>query len=309
MKRKNAFTLIELLVVVAIIALLIGILLPSLSRAREVANRTVCASNLTGLFKAMYTYSVTNRDKFPKYHSQGASGSVTGFIERGRNTTDQATVLTDLEDNATAALWLIVRDGSADTKSFLCPSDKLGEPDPVVQINGIQYTQTAVNLANTWDIGLPKSLSYSLMNMYDVNALIHWSSGATAAYAIMSDDNNASINSVHTSIKGDNLSTREIKQQENSQIHADGEGQNLLFGDGHVSFETDPYQGQSSENVFAVNGNTTVGGAETGNQAPEATNQSIEAVNRNTDSALLPIKRDKGIGSTLSFQLANESDY
>ena len=55
--RHHGFTLIELLVVVAIIALLISVLLPSLSQAREQAKRAVCLSNLRSLGTSMNTYA------------------------------------------------------------------------------------------------------------------------------------------------------------------------------------------------------------------------------------------------------------
>ena len=64
--RKNfkAFTLIELLVVIAIIALLIAILLPSLSRARELSKRLVCAANIKGIGTSAKIYANDNNERW-----------------------------------------------------------------------------------------------------------------------------------------------------------------------------------------------------------------------------------------------------
>ncbi len=118
-KRRPGFTLVELLVVIGIIALLIGLLLPGLTRARESASRVACLSNLRQVHQSFMLYGLANRDQVPLGYR--ASTGSKQFNSMVYSTTGQFTLFG----------WLYNANLIAQPRAFYCPA----ENDPREQFN------------------------------------------------------------------------------------------------------------------------------------------------------------------------------
>jgi type II secretory pathway pseudopilin PulG len=235
-----AFTLIELVIVIAIIAVLIGLLLAAMEKARHKGYIDACASNLRQIGQAITMYSNENRGNYPRTIYVAGATPVAGTGATAVDAFHGAVSPNDV----TAPLWLLARNQKLPTKIFICPYSDVNEfevdlGDPSTQANFTKYT---------------KNLGYSYANPYPDDAAVakgyKLTSKIGANFPVMADLNPG----VSAQRKADPFlptptSGASDMKYANSENH-EREGENVLFGDGHVVYVLNPFCGVSQDNIY-----------------------------------------------------------
>jgi prepilin-type N-terminal cleavage/methylation domain-containing protein/prepilin-type processing-associated H-X9-DG protein len=260
-KQSKGFTLVELLVVIGIIALLISILLPSLNRAREMANRVKCASNLRQIGQAILLYSNENRGAYPRTlaDTTGDVRNFTGYANGVSGADPFSGALVVSNNDITASLYLLLRTQEIGTEVFTCPSSNSEKWVPVSGETVQWYTNFYTNTTDTAAPSATKNLSYSYANPYPNTAAISsgykMNSSLSPEFAVAADANPGANNTgsgATAAGKNGSITTGSAGSEMrggNSSNHG-RDGQNVLYGDGHVEWTSNPFVGPQRDNIY-----------------------------------------------------------
>ncbi len=216
-------------------------------RTRSVAFRMVCGTNLSGIGKAMLIYANDYDDEFPRAGDPGTTWArqikfdaiLPGEAFSSKNGTGSATI--------SSSLYLLVKYTDVTPRSFICQKRDNGGDKGVSEYKPPRNT----DLVDLWDFGSEpwKHCSYAYHIPYSSYPLTTSSEPGMAVAA----DRNPWLPSVGWKAKnfmefnpdGD----KKIKNYGNTPCHKD-EGQNVMFLDTHVNFESVSFCGMNEDNIY-----------------------------------------------------------
>ena len=229
---SRTIRLFDLLVLAVLMALLVGAVVPGVSRmASAASDRKECFDHLRQIGQALMNYANENKGSFPRtIFTPGASPTPTAYTNPLAPHSFQPGG--PAPNDVSAALFLLQRTQDIPSKSFICSAAPVGEPwdfggkrpNELSNFPGRQY------------------LSYSYANPYPSHAAIQagfrMNRSLGADFAVAAD-----MNSGSRTLSGVRPAATQLRMREaNSRSH-DGEGQNVLYADGHVEFQNTVFCG------------------------------------------------------------------
>ena len=260
-RRRSAFTFIELLVVVLLFVLGSTFVVSCARRGHGDNSRVRCASNLRQIGQAILLYSNDNRGAYPRMIASAVKEGQEPVPTWGTGAPATQPFLDPnrpADNDVTAALFLLLRTQDITSDVFVCPSVADQDKDTYgASPNAPSPTTWPVHRSNFSDVN--QNLSYSYQNPYPrqkaIEAGFKLNNAIGAEFAVAADKNPGM--SGGDSLAKDNVfaptstsSAKDMKQA-NTRNH-DRDGQNILYGDGHVGWESNPFVGVNRDNIYTT---------------------------------------------------------